>query len=129
MGYGQVAELCATMQALQSKTVSQDEVISYVRDLQASDPDYHPPENVADILRCFPLTCVSCLRIEATFACQTAGLVYADKAKAQIDLGSDMRGDFQSVPLYLTSAVLPRLHPKLHTSLRITYVWHELHAG
>lgn len=39
-------------QAVQSKSVSQDEVISYVRELQASDPDYNPPENVADVLRC-----------------------------------------------------------------------------
>ena len=42
------------VQAMQSKSVSQDEVVSYVRDLQASDPDYHPPDDVGSILRCAP---------------------------------------------------------------------------
>ena len=40
------------MQAPQSKSVSQDEVISFVRELEAIDPDYHPPDTVADVLRC-----------------------------------------------------------------------------
>ncbi|DBB01688.1 TPA: hypothetical protein ACH3X1_000319 [Trebouxia sp. C0004] len=38
-------------QAPQSKSVSQDEVISFVRELEAIDPDYHPPDTVADVLR------------------------------------------------------------------------------
>lgn len=37
--------------APQSKSVSQDEVISFVRELEAIDPDYHPPDTVADVLR------------------------------------------------------------------------------
>ncbi|DBA69084.1 hypothetical protein WJX79_001083 [Trebouxia sp. C0005] len=37
--------------APQSKSVSQDEVISFVRELEAIDPDYHPPDAVADVLR------------------------------------------------------------------------------
>lgn len=44
--------ICAVMQAPQSKSVSQDEVISFVRELEAIDPDYHPPDAVADVLRC-----------------------------------------------------------------------------
>ncbi len=44
--------VCVVMQAPQSKSVSQDEVISFVRELEAIDPDYHPPDTVADVLRC-----------------------------------------------------------------------------
>jgi len=53
------------MQAPQSKPVSQDEVISFVRELEAIDPDYHPPDSVADVLRfsficpCFPSSLLS----------------------------------------------------------------------